>query len=68
MNHQLANLLGIEPHRVVDLAVEGRDLYTSAMSYSFEHARKAKLVKPGDIGLVINVASGIQVGCATYYY
>lgn len=68
MNKQLPNLLGIEPHRVVDLAIEGRDLYTSTLPFSIEHARRTGQIKPGDIGLIISVASGIQVGCAIYYF
>ena len=68
MNKQLANLLGIEPHRVVDLATDGRDLYTSSLSYTLDHIQQNGLARSGDIGLIINVASGIQVGCAIYYF
>jgi 3-oxoacyl-[acyl-carrier-protein] synthase III len=68
MNSCLANLLGIEPHRVVDLAREGSDLYTSSLAFSLTHVRQRGLAEAGDIGLIINVASGIQVGCAVYYF
>lgn len=68
MNRKLPNLLGVEPHRIVDLSEEGRDLYTSSLSFSIEHVRQKGLAKAGDIGLVINVASGLQVGCAVYYF
>ena len=30
--------------------------------------REQGLVQPGDIGLIVAVGSGIQVGCATYYF
>jgi hypothetical protein len=68
MNRKLPNLLGVEPHRIVDLTVEGRDLYTSALPFSIEHVRQKGLAKAGDIGLVINVGCGLQVGCAVYYF
>jgi 3-oxoacyl-[acyl-carrier-protein] synthase III len=45
-----------------------RDLYTSALPYAFQYVQEQQLVQPGDIGLIINVGAGIQVGCATYYF
>ena len=68
INRRLANVLGIEPQRIVDLATEGEDLYTSSLAYSMEYVLQHGLASAGDIGLIINVTSGIQVGCATYYF
>ena len=68
MNSKLPNLLGVEPHRFVDVAREDADLFTSALPYSLEYLQREKSTQPGKIGLVIHVASGLQVGCAVYYF
>jgi 3-oxoacyl-[acyl-carrier-protein] synthase III len=44
------------------------DLHTSSLPYTLRQVRERQLARPGDIGLVITVGSGIQVGCATYYF
>ncbi|HUS40456.1 MAG TPA: 3-oxoacyl-[acyl-carrier-protein] synthase III C-terminal domain-containing protein, partial [Pirellulales bacterium] len=67
-NRQLAGALGVPNELVVDVDHGGKDLFTSSLPYAFDHALEKQLVQPGDIGLIINVASGIQVGCATYYF
>jgi hypothetical protein len=48
-------------------ACKENDLFTSSLPYALEHVREQHLVEPGDIGLIINAGSGIQVGCAIYY-
>ena len=53
---------------VVDVATEGADLYTSSVPYALAHVRHKGLVEPGDVGLVVSVATGIQVGCVLYYF
>ncbi len=58
--------MNISRDKFVDVA--RKDLFTSSLPYSLEHIREQHLVKPGDIGLIITVGSGIQVGCATYYF
>tara|TARA_Y100001933_G_scaffold263432_1_gene324772 strand:- start:21215 stop:26581 length:5367 start_codon:yes stop_codon:yes gene_type:complete len=68
MNSKLPNLLGVEPHRIVDVAREGADLFTSALPYSLEYLQREKKSHSGKIGLIIHVASGLQVGCAVYYF
>lgn len=65
---RLADKLQVEPERCVDLAAEGRDYYTSSTPYAMRHAQDQGMVKEGDVGLIINVGSGIQVGCAIYYF
>ena len=54
--------------RFVDLARNHNDLYSSTLPYTLQHVREQGWVEKGDIGLIINVGSGIQVGCATYYF
>ena len=68
MNSKLPNLLGVEPHRFVDVAREEADLFTSALPYSLEYLQKEKRANPGQVALVIHAASGLQVGCAVYYF
>ncbi|MEE2781457.1 MAG: amino acid adenylation domain-containing protein [Planctomycetota bacterium] len=68
MNAKLPNVLGVEPHRFVDVARPKADLFTSALPYSLEYLQREKLAKPGQVGLVIHAASGLQVGCAIYYF
>jgi 3-oxoacyl-[acyl-carrier-protein] synthase III len=36
--------------------------------YALDHALRHQLVSPGDIGLIVSVGSGVQVGCATYRF
>lgn len=68
-NLKLAGLLGIAQEKVVDLkATPDDDLFGSALPYSMQHAQENGLCKPGNIGLIVNVGSGLQVGCATYYF
>lgn len=65
---RLSEKLNIEREKFIDVVGDGPDLFSSSLSYAFEHAIKNKLLKPGDIGLMIAVGSGIQVGCAIYYF
>ena len=62
----LSARMNISRDKFVDVA--RKDLFTSSLPYAMEHIREQHLVKPGDIGLIITVGSGIQVGCATYYF
>ena len=65
---RLSQSLEIPGERFVDVVGEGADLFSSSLPYALEHAFENALVKPGDIGLMIAVGSGIQVGCAIYYF
>jgi 3-oxoacyl-[acyl-carrier-protein] synthase III len=62
----LAGALGMDLARFVDLCHPDGDLFTSTLPATF--AGVAGRVKPGDLGLIINVASGIEVACATYHF
>ena len=64
---ELAARLRIPTSRFVDLPAD-TDLFSSSVAYGLQHAWRHKLVKPGDIGLIVSVGSGVQVGCATYRF
>ena len=65
---RLSEKLNLPLEKFIDVVGEGPDLFSSSLAYSFEHAVENGLVKPGDTGLMIAVGSGIQVGCAIYYF
>ena len=64
---ELARTLNVDRDKLVDVHAR-HDLFTSSLPYALQQAYEQQLVKPGDIGLIISVGSGIQVGCATYYF
>ncbi|HJW29627.1 MAG TPA: 3-oxoacyl-[acyl-carrier-protein] synthase III C-terminal domain-containing protein, partial [Saprospiraceae bacterium] len=65
---RLSEKLNLPLEKFIDVVGEGPDLFSSSLAYAFEHAVENGLVKPGDTGLMIAVGSGIQVGCAIYYF
>ena len=65
---RLSEKLNLPLEKFIDVVGEGPDLFTSSLPYSFEYAVENGLVKPGNIGLMIAVGSGIQVGCAIYHF
>ena len=64
----LSDEMNLSRDKFVDIAHAGHDLYTSSLAYALQHVREQNSVRGGDIGLIISVGSGIQVGCATYYF
>jgi amino acid adenylation domain-containing protein len=64
---ELAARLNIPSSRFVDLAAES-DPFSSCLPYGLQQARQHNLVRPGDIGLIVSVGSGVQIGCATYRF
>ena len=64
---EMARRINIPRARLVEVAADA-DLFTSSVPYALDHAWKHQQVKPGDIGLIVSVGSGIQVGCATYRF
>jgi 3-oxoacyl-[acyl-carrier-protein] synthase III len=64
----LADALHIKAGRFVDLAMDGGSLSSSSIAHSFVKTRSGGGVATGDIGLMISVGSGLQVGAATYYF
>jgi 3-oxoacyl-[acyl-carrier-protein] synthase III len=65
---RLANVLEVDRTRLIDMGKEDGDVFTSSLPAAFERAYEQGLVKAGEIGLIITVGSGIQVGCALYYF
>ena len=63
----LAACIGIPSSRFVDVAADA-DLFTSSLPYALEHAWRHTRVSSGDVGLIVSVGSGLQVGCATYRF
>jgi amino acid adenylation domain-containing protein len=64
---ELAARLNIPSSRFVDLATEA-DPFSSSVPYGLQQARRNNLVRSGDIGLIVTVGSGVQIGCATYRF
>lgn len=65
---ELSARLGLPLEKFVEIAGEGPDLFSSSLPFGVEYAFENGLIKPGDIGLMIAVGSGIQVGCAIYHF
>ena len=51
----------------VDLETD-RDLLTTSFAYGMQSVLENDLGQEGDVALIIDVGSGIQVGCALYYF
>lgn len=65
---RLSVAMNLPLEKFVDAVGEGLDLFSSSLPYGLEYAYEKGLVKSGDIGLIIVVGSGIQVGCAIYHF
>lgn len=65
---KLSEKMNILPGKFVDTAQAGRDFFTSSPAYALRYAQENGQAAAGDIGLIIAVGSGIQVGCAVYYF
>ena len=65
---RLARTLGIDPAICIDLATDDRDYLTSSFVHAMRHAVERGMARPGELGLVIGVGAGIQVGCALYRF
>ena len=59
--------MNVARDKFIDIAND-TDLFTSSLPYTLQYACEHNLVEVGDIGLIISVSSGIQVGCAIYYF
>lgn len=64
----LSRALDLPRERFVDATSGRRDLFTSSVPFAFRSIIDQGLAKPGEIGLVVTVGSGIQVGCALYHF
>jgi 3-oxoacyl-[acyl-carrier-protein] synthase III len=64
----LSQKMGIAEDKFINTVSDGKNLYTSSLAYALRYAREHNLVTSGDIGLIIGVGSGVQVGCVLYYF
>jgi 3-oxoacyl-[acyl-carrier-protein] synthase III len=64
----LVAALELPRDRFVDVTCGRRDLFTSSVPFAFRGLAERGLAVPGEIGLVLSVGSGIQVGCALYHF
>lgn len=64
---RLADKLGIPRAKFADVSQKG-DLFTSSLPYAMAHVRDSVNPARGSLGLIINVAAGIEVGCALYHF
>ncbi|GAO41448.1 3-oxoacyl-[acyl-carrier-protein] synthase III C-terminal domain-containing protein [Flavihumibacter petaseus] len=64
----VSKALAVPVEKMIDVAGDGPDLFTSSVPYAIKYALDNQQVKPGDIGLIITVGSGIQIGCAIYHF
>jgi amino acid adenylation domain-containing protein len=65
-NQNLGKLLGTT--NIIDVSRPREDLFSMALPFAMEFAKQERICQPGDIGLIINVGAGVQIGCATYYF
>ena len=65
---RFAEQLGLPPWKLIDVTVDGEDLFSSSIPFALEATQQRDLVRPGDLGLIVAVGSGIQVGCALYHF
>jgi 3-oxoacyl-[acyl-carrier-protein] synthase III len=65
---RLSESLNLPLDRFVDTVGEGSDLFSSSLTCALDYTQEKGLVQPGDIGLMIAVGAGIQVGCAIYHF
>ena len=65
---RLGETLNLPGEKLIDVVGDGPDLFSSSLPYAFEYAIKKGLIKPGNVGLLVSVGSGLQVGCAIYHF
>ena len=63
-----AEMLEVERERCVDVTSQDGDLFTAAVPLCWPEVAKNGTVGHGDLGLIVNVAAGLEVGCATYHF
>ena len=68
LSQALAEQLDLPPWKLIDVAVDGEDLFSSSIPFALDAAQQRGVVQAGDLGLIVAVGSGIQVGCALYQF
>ncbi len=64
----LSKAMNFPIEQFVNVAGDGPDLFTSSLTFAFEHAFENEHINPGTVALIIVVGSGIQVGCSIYHF
>lgn len=65
----LATAMDMDRRLFVDATRPEGDLFTSSVPYAFAAATQpGRRPQPGQIGLIVSVAAGIEVGCAIYHF
>lgn len=65
---RMADGLRIPRERVVHPRAGWGNMYTSSLPYALKMLHEGNRPQPGDVGLIVGIGSGIQVGCATYHF
>ena len=65
---KMADILGVKREKMIDVTREGGNLFNASLPAAMDHIFKHKQPEAGQKALIINVASGIQVGCAVYEF
>lgn len=65
---QVSQRLGFPTDKTIDATSEGKDLASSSTPMALLAAIERGTAAPGDLGLIINVAAGLQVACALYRF
>lgn len=65
---RLSGALGVPRDRFVDVTCDRRDLFTSSMPFALRAITEQGRAVADELGLIITVGSGIQVGCALYHF
>jgi 3-oxoacyl-[acyl-carrier-protein] synthase III len=64
----LAQALELPRERFIDVCGPQGDLFTSSLPFALRSARETGRARAGDLGLIVAVGSGRQVGCASYHF
>jgi 3-oxoacyl-[acyl-carrier-protein] synthase III len=64
----MADLLGVERERMIDVTRKDGDLFNASLPTAMGYVLENDLASPGQKALIINVGSGVQVGCAIYNF
>jgi len=65
---KMADILGVKREKVIDVTQEDGDLFNASLPAAMNHIFKHNLQEKGKKALIVNVASGVQVGCAVYEF
>ena len=63
---RLADRLGIDETRIVELSLDGKDPFTSAIPLALRRVRADRLASSGSMTLLVEVGAGLTVACALY--